>query len=102
MSEMIRLNLVFPPRLESLVIDTLTADARMPGFTVLRAEGHTSSFAKASASEQVRGRVERRVLWMLIDATMKDEVIELLAKNVDSRDLRWWSERVLDMGRLGQ
>lgn len=101
MSAWIRMNLVFPPQLETPVTEALSADPRMPGFTLLHAEGHTSNFADASDAERVRGRVTRRLLWLVIPAEMKDEVLQLMRKHVNSRDLRWWTEAVLDMGRLG-
>ena len=101
MSDWIRLNLIFPPQLETPITEALSADPRMPGFTLLHAEGHTSDFAGASDAERVRGRVARRLLWLVIPAGMKDEVLQLMRTHVDSRDLRWWTEAVLDMGRLG-
>lgn len=101
MSQWLRLSLVFPAHLETVITEALTADARMPGFTLLRAEGHTSDFGRASVIEKVRGRVDRRVLWMLMPAENKEAVIELLSQHCDSRDVRWWTEAVLESGRLG-
>ena len=100
MSEWIRLTLIFPPQLETPVTQALSADPRMPGFTLLKAEGHTSDFASASAAELVRGRVERRLLWLLIPAEMKDEVLQVMRTHVDAHELRWWTETVLEMGSL--
>ncbi len=101
MSEWLRVTLVFPPHLETVITESLTADPRMPGYTLLHGEGHTSDFGKASPAERVRGRVGRRVLWMLVPAGMKDEVIDLLRTHVDAHDVRWWTEAVLETGRLG-
>lgn len=101
MSDWVRLNLIFPPQLETRITEVLSADPRMPGFTLLHVEGHTSNFASASDAERVRGRVARRLLWLVIPAGMKEEVLQLMRTHVDSRDLRWWTEPVLDMGRLG-
>lgn len=98
---LVRLTVLFPPALESAITEAIAGDPTMPGFTVLHAEGHTSDFAKASSAEQVRGRIRRRVLWMVMDATQVDQVLDLLRRHADSRDLRWWSEPVLAMGRLG-
>ena len=100
MSEWIRLNLIFPPQLETPITQALSADPRMPGFTLLKAEGHTSDFASASDAELVRGRVERRLLWLLIPAEMKDEVLRVMRTHVDAQELRWWTEAVLEMGSL--
>lgn len=100
MSEFIRLNLVFPPDLEEAIANAMAADPRMPGFTLLHAEGHTSDFTHASASEQVRGRVERRVLWVVIEQERLDELLATLRRQVASKDVRWWAEPVLARGRL--
>ncbi|HMM67364.1 MAG TPA: DUF3240 family protein [Dokdonella sp.] len=100
MSTWIRMNLVFPPQMETLVTETISADPSMPGYTLIRAEGHTSSFERASDAERVRGRVERRLLWLVIPAERKDDVLQLLRAHMGSNELRWWTEAVLDMGRL--
>lgn len=100
MSEFVRLNLIFPPSLEDTVTDALVSDPAMPGFTLFHAEGHTSDFAHASASEQVRGRIERRVLWVVIERERLDEVLAVLRREVASTDVRWWAEPVLAGGRL--
>lgn len=100
MSTWIRMNLVFPPQLETLVTETLSADPRMPGYTLLQAEGHTSNFTRASDAELVRGRIEKRLLWLVIRAEQKETVLELLRGKMGSSELRWWTEAVLDMGNL--
>ncbi|MGY0504429.1 DUF3240 family protein [Luteimonas sp. e5] len=101
MSDWLRINLSFPAHLETTVCEALSSDPRMPGFTLLRAEGHSSDFALASAGEQVRGRVERRLIWMLVPLELKQAVLDVLATGVDSRELHWWTEPVLEMGRMG-
>ncbi|WP_222564430.1 DUF3240 family protein [Novilysobacter antarcticus] len=100
MSGLIRLNMVFPPRLETPLTEALSADPSIPGYTLLEAEAHTGDFADASDAERVRGRVDRRVLWLVIRADMKDDVLRLMREHVDSGDLHWWSEPVLETGRL--
>lgn len=100
MSTWIRMNLLFPPQMETLITETLSADPRMPGYTLLHAQGHTSDFAQASDAERVRGRVEKRLLWLVIRAEEKDAVLELLRTHVASNQLRWWTEPVLDMGKM--
>ena len=100
MNDIVRFNLVFPPRLETAVTETLVAEAGLPGFTLLQAEGHTGDFCRASAGERVRGRVQRRVLWVVIERERLDEVLAVLRKQVASTDVRWWAEPVLAGGRL--
>ncbi|MDE2407550.1 MAG: DUF3240 family protein [Xanthomonadaceae bacterium] len=101
MSEYVRLSLVFPPRLEAAVSEALVAEAGLPGFTVLHAEGHSSDFEHASAAEQVRGRVQRRMVWMLLPRPQVEAVLAVLREQVDGKDVRWWLEPVLAMGKLG-
>lgn len=96
----IRLTLIFPPALEDPVTEALSACAGLPGFTLLHAEGHTSDLARASAAEQVRGRVQRRVLWMLLDAAQLEAALDAVRAVTASRDVRWWTEPVLATGRL--
>ena len=100
MSTWIRMNLLFPPQIETLVTETLSADSRMPGYTRVRAEGHTRDFEQASEAERVRGRVEKRLLWLVIRADERDLVLELLRTHVGSNKLRWWTEAILDTGTL--
>ena len=101
MSGFVRLNLVFPAALEDAVTDALASDPHMPGFTLLHAEGHTSDFTGASTAEQVRGRVERRVLWVVIEHDSLDGLLATLRNSIASHDVRWWIEPVIALGRLG-
>lgn len=101
MNDLVRLSLVFPPRLETALTEALVAGACLPGFTLLQAEGHSSDFSTASAAEQVHGRVQRRVLWMLLQRAQVDTVLAALRGQVDAQEVRWWIEPVLAMGRLG-
>lgn len=98
--EWVRLNLIFHPTLEDTVTDTLMADPALPGFTLLHAEGHSSDFARASIREQVRGRVDQRVLWMVLERERLDDVLAALRERIASSDVRWWVEPVLAGGRL--
>ena len=98
--EQVRLNLVFPPNLEDAVTTALMADPTLPGYTMLHAEGHSSDFAHASIREQVRGRVDRRVLWVVIERARLDSVLAALRERIASKDVRWWAELVVAQGRL--
>ncbi len=100
MTELVRFNLVFPPTLEDAITECLIATPGMPGFTLLHAQGHTSDFSSAQVNELVRGRVERRVLWMVIEASRVADLLAQLRHEVASGDARWWTEPVLGMGRL--
>ena len=94
------MNLLIPPQLETLVTETLSADPSIPGYILIRAQGHASSFEMASDAERVRGRVEKRLLWLIIPAERKDDVLQLLRANMGSDELRWWTEAILETGTL--
>ncbi|KAB2899478.1 MAG: DUF3240 domain-containing protein [Burkholderiaceae bacterium] len=99
-AEWVRLNLVFPPALEDAVTGTLMTDTTLPGFTLLHAEGHSSDFGRTSIREQVRGRIDRRVLWVVIERERVDGLLAALRQRIASNDVRWWMEPVMAMGRL--
>lgn len=100
MSTHVRLVLVFSPALEAALTEALVAEGGAPGFTILQAEGHSSDFAHASPAERVRGRVQRRVLWMLLPQTQVEGVLHVLRGQVAGQEVRWWIEPVLEMGTL--
>lgn len=100
MSDWIRLNMVFPPRLETPLTEALSSDPSIPGYTLFHAEAHTGDFGGASDAERVRGRVDRRVLWVVIPADRKDDVLRLMREHVDAGVLRWWTEAVVGTGLL--
>ena len=97
---LVHLNLVFPPALEDAVTEALMADPALPGFTLLHAEGHTGDFARASIREKIRGRVDQRVIWVLIEAERLEQVLAHLRQRITSSDVRWWVESVWASGRL--
>ena len=101
MNTTVRLTLLFPPRLEAVVTEAISSDPSLPGYTLLHAEGHSSDFAQASIAEQVRGRVQQRLLWMLLPQAQLETVLARLRTQVDAHDVRWWLEPVLAMGKLG-
>jgi len=48
----------------------------------------------------VRGRVQRRVLWMIIARDRVEVALGALRAEVAAHDVRWWLEPVLASGRL--
>jgi hypothetical protein len=95
------LHLAFPVALEEAVSAALIEyEPALPGFTLLKAEGHSSDFATASSDEQVRGRVARRVILMVQPRKTIEAVIAILRARVRSNNVVWWTTRVEDFGRL--
>jgi hypothetical protein len=64
------------------------------GFTILRGEGHGASFAGASVRELVLGRLDRRLLVMILPDERCDPLIETLAEAFRGMDLVLWTEAV--------
>jgi hypothetical protein len=96
------LYVAFPSDLEETVSAVLIEhEPRLPGFTLLKAEGHSHSFATASVGERVRGRVARRVMLMVETQDIIETVIAVLRANVRSDRVVWWTTRVENFGRLG-
>lgn len=100
MSALVRITLVFPPALEEELSETLITMPRSPGFTLLHALGHGSDFAQASTAERVRGSVDRRVIWVVLEAERLHPFIDSIRERVRSHDVVWWAEPVLERGTL--
>lgn len=101
MPELIRLTLIFPPALEEAISELLASQPEKLGFTLLHGEGHGSDFARASQAERVRGRVERCLLWLILEKGKEAHILHLLKTHCDNHDIHWWSEPVIAHGRLG-
>mgnify|MGYP001403028959 CR=1 FL=1 len=96
-----RLTLIFPPALEDRVVELfLEQEPPLPGFTVLAAEGHGSDFARASIREQVRGRVARRLLIVVLPQARAEALIATLRSEIANPASAWWLEPVIAFGRL--
>lgn len=96
-----RLTLVFPPVLEARVVQLLLdQEPPLPGFTIIDAEGHGADFARASVREQVRGRVARKLLMLVLPRPRADALIDRLHADLVNPAVAWWLEPVLAFGRL--
>lgn len=101
MNSLSRLSLVFGADHEDDVTAALIEhQPALPGFTLVRAEGHSEDFGRASLHERVRGRVQRRVLWMVLPREQIDAVLESVAARVSPGSVLWWTEPVEAVGRL--
>ena len=96
-----RLTLVFPPNIEARLLQLLLEqEPPLPGFTVVSGEGHGADFATATLREQVRGRVARRMLLMVLPAERIEKLIALLRGSLPNPHVAWWVEPVVSFGRL--
>jgi len=96
-----RLTIAFPPTLEARIVELLLEhQPPLPGFTVLRGEGHGADFSRASIREQVRGRVDRRILMLILPQAQVEALLDALRSTVPNPQIAWWLEPVLAFGRL--
>jgi len=95
----VRLTLVFPPALESAIVDEVIAfTPAVPGFTTWAGEGHGAGFEGASATERVRGRIGRHVLTVVWTRGPLEALLAVLHDRMPGADVRWWLEPVIDTG----
>ena len=96
-----KLSVAFPPDLEDDILECLfemTDD--VGGFSVVTADGHGHGFERASVRERVRGRVARRILYLILEADSTPRVLERLRATVRSPQVAYWIEPVSEFGRL--
>jgi len=86
--------------LDGIVEILLELDQMHPAFTTFNADGHGHNFDVASTQEQVRGKVERRVLWLVLPVENKDKVINEVAAQVKNPHVIYWVEPILEFGYL--
>lgn len=96
-----RLTVLVPVDLGDTLLEALL-DLRpaLPGFTTLFVSGHGERFDGASVRERVRGRIERRMAWLVLPAEDVDRVLQQLRERMPNPDAVWWVEPVERMGRL--
>jgi hypothetical protein len=78
----------------------LNVDPPIAGFTTWFGEGHGSSFASASPSEQVRGRVKRTMLVAVLPRDTIPALLDLIAYKAPLPHLTYWVEAITDFGQL--
>lgn len=94
-----RLTLVYPPEIETELVECLLAmEPSLPGFTSLAATGHGSDFSTASVRERVRGRVGRCVLFMVLPGERIQLLLRELKSATPAAHVHWWIEPVEEFG----
>lgn len=100
-SQRCKLTVAFPPELEDDIVETLLdLPEDVGGFTIVSAEGHGHGFARASVRERVRGRVARRLVYVILDQDRLPRVLEHLRAVANHPAVAYWVEPVLQFGRL--
>ena len=85
---------------DSIVEILLEVDFQLPAFTTFNAEGHGHNFDVASAHEQVRGRVDRRILWLVLPTSDKNRIVDEVAAQIKNPHDIYWVEPILEIGHL--
>jgi nitrogen regulatory protein PII len=96
-----RLTVLAPRDLEaSLLAAVLDLQPAVPGFTTTHVSGHGERFEGTRVKEQVRGRVDRVMMWLVLPAEDVERVLTQLRRCIPNPDIVWWMEPVDAMGRL--
>ena len=98
---LVKLSLAAPLHLEEeLVEQFLECPEWASGFTLLKAEGYSRHHASLSAQELVRGRTQRILVQIVLEADNAQALLAHLKNRFPKRDVAWWLEPVIDFGRL--
>lgn len=99
---LIQLVLAYPTSIEVQLLDAIAQiDAGQPAFTTLQAEGHGHGYAHAGVREQVRGRVARGLVLMVLPQSRAEALVAGLAQVLPVKEIAYWMTPVLQFGRLG-
>lgn len=100
-STLVKLSLAAPLHLEDeLVEQFLELPEWASGFTLFKAEGHSSRHESLSVQEQVRGRTQRILVQIVLEADNAQALLAHLKQRFPKRDVAWWLEPVHEFGRL--
>ncbi|MCL4779433.1 MAG: DUF3240 family protein [Gammaproteobacteria bacterium] len=98
---LVQLTLVAPRRLEDALVEGLLANPEWTtGFTMAWAEGHGTRGEVLSVQEEVRGRADRCVVQVVIEAQLAQQLIDKLKAALPAREVIYWILPVTAMGRL--
>lgn len=96
---LVLLTLASPSGVVETLIEQLDEHG-FPHFTVFSAEGHGAGATLSSAWEQVRGRERRQIVQLVLPAGRVHALVAVLAGEVPSPAVAWWTTPVLAFGRL--
>lgn len=98
---LVKLSLAAPRQLEEeLVEQFLERPEWASGFTLLQAEGYSRHHENLSIQERVRGRAQRLLVQIVLEADNAQALLAHLKQRFPKRDVAWWLEPVIDFGRL--
>jgi hypothetical protein len=98
---LVKLSLAAPLHLgEELVEQFLERSEWASGFTLLKAEGYSRHHETLSAQELVRGRTQRILVQIVLEADNAQALLAHLKHRFPKRDVAWWLEPVIQFGRF--
>lgn len=96
-----QLTILVPRDLEDALLATvLDMQPAVPGFTTTHVSGHGERFDATRVQEQVRGRVDRTMMWLVLPSEAVERLLATLREQMPNPDVIWWVEPVEAMGRL--
>jgi hypothetical protein len=98
---LVKLSLAAPRHLEEDLVEQLLARPEWAsGFTLFKAEGYSRHVENLSAQELVRGRAERMLVQIVLEAEHAQALLAHLRSRFPKRDVAYWLEPVSEFGRL--
>lgn len=98
---LVKLSLAAPLHLEEALVEQfLERPEWASGFTLFKAEGYSRHHETLSTQELVRGRAQRLLVQIVLDADNAQALLALLKQRFPRRDVAWWLEPVIEFGRL--
>lgn len=96
-----QLTVLAPRDLEDALLATvLDMQPPVPGFTTTQVSGHGERFDGTRVQEQVRGRIDRAMMWLVLPSEDVERVLATLRERLPNPDIVWWVVPVDAMGRL--
>jgi hypothetical protein len=98
---LVQLTLAAPRHLEEeLVEQFLERPEWASGFTLFKAEGYSRHHENLSPQELVRGRTERILVQIVLEADHAQALLAHLRGRFPKRDVAYWLTPVIEFGRL--
>lgn len=98
---LVKLSLAAPRHLEEDLVEQFLARPEWAsGFTLFKAEGYSRHHETLSTQELVRGRTERMLGQIVLEADHAQALLAHLRSRFPKRDVAYWLEPVIEFGRL--
>lgn len=95
------LTIVLPKSFEEDLVDHLLEHPEwVPGFTTADVNGHGRTVAYRGSAEEVRGRVARVQVQIVLEQEHAEPLITHLKENLHSAEIAYWITPVGEFGRF--